>query len=347
VNCSSIGRSALALSFLLTWLAIPVSRGQDLVPDGGFENGAAGWSLYVPPESQDKNCRFDVVSDSPHAGVNCARFQADDFARFGVSPAGTFPVQSGEKYRVSAWVRLDPAGHVRAKAPGFAIRLNLLQGGHDAAGGHLLIEPGNLVARNLAADAVIDLPKKWTQVEAVVQIPPGVDTVGPSLFAWWIKGALFVDDLSIVKVDDSTPVTPMVVTDSPAPAAPSNQPPEIIPATGPITSDTDLLATLNLDAPGMEKVKAAATTDKIDWSALQAAYLDYRRTASPAIWKVMPKDKPAQPVEQTDALGDEVMAHHIRNNYGFTPTGADMGKDFNWTFNPVAKTDPAYTDEWT
>ncbi|MEJ0001557.1 MAG: heparinase II/III family protein [Verrucomicrobiota bacterium] len=109
----------------------------------------------------------------------------------------------------------------------------------------------------------------------------------------------------------------------------------------------DLLAALNLDAPGMEKVKAAAQGATVNWSAVQAAYLDYRRTASPARWKIMPADRPAQPTEKDDALGDEVMAHHIRNGYGFTPAGADMGADFNWTFNPVPKTDPAYTDEWT
>jgi hypothetical protein len=350
VNPRFIGPASLAFSLLLTWASLQPCAGQELIANGGFENGSTGWGIYIPEESQDKTCRFDVASDSPHSGVNCARLQTDDFARFCIGSTTSFPVQPGERYRVSAWVRLDPAAHVRVKAPGFAIRLNLSLGNQDTAGGHLLIEPGNLVARNIAAEAVTDLPKKWTKVEAVVEVPAGVDTIRPTLFAWWIKGSLFVDDFSITKVDATTPVTPMTQTaaaQSGAATAPSNQPPEVIPTTGPVTSDADLLAALNLDSPGMEKVKAAAQAVPTDWNAVQSAYLDYRRTASPARWKVMPGDKPAQPIEKDDALGDEVIAHHLRNGYGFTPAAADMGTDFNWTFNPVPRTDPGYSDEWT
>ncbi|MEJ0001558.1 MAG: hypothetical protein WDO13_21945 [Verrucomicrobiota bacterium] len=77
----------------------------------------------------------------------------------------------------------------------------------------------------------LPLPKTWTQVQAVIEIPAGVDAVGPSLFDWWTKGAIFVDDFSITKVDASAPVTPLVQTAAPVAAAPSG-PPEIIPATG-------------------------------------------------------------------------------------------------------------------
>jgi hypothetical protein len=80
---------------------------------------------------------------------------------------------------------------------------------------------------------------------------------------------------------------------------------------------------------------------------VESAYLDYRRNGSPARWHVDPKQKPAQPTEKDDVLGEEVMRHYIRNNYGFMPAGADMGKDFNWTFNPVPRSDPSYSDEWT
>lgn len=344
--------SRLALSFLLTCTGIQASAGQELVANGGFENGTTDWNLFVPGESQEKNCRFDVVSDSPHSGANCARFQSEDFARFSIGAGKGFPVQAGERYRVSAWVHTDTAAHLRSKAPGFVIRLNLRQGNKDAAGGHLYIETGNVVAHGDAPpESTSDLPKTWTKVEAVVEIPAGVDTVFPSVFSWWVKGTLFVDDFSIQKVDPSTAVTPLTEPTPVASGTPVAAPTagaQTIPATGPITSDADLLAALNLDSPGMEKIKAASQAGaNIDWNALQTAYLDYRRTASPARWKIMPGDKPTQPSEKDDALGNEVVAHHIRNGYGFSPASADMGKDFNWTFNPVARTDPAYSDEWT
>ena len=341
MNLRLIGLPALALFF--TCLGIQGSAGQELVENGGFEDGVAGWTLFVPDESQDKNCRFDVSNDSPHSGTTCLRLQSDDVARFSVGAVAGFPVQPGEHYRVTAWVRADSAARVRPKAPGFVIRLNLRQGNTDAAGGHLFIELGNVVSRDTPAESSSALPKGWTKVEAVVEIPTGVDTVFPSFFSWWVAGTLFVDDFSIEKVDASTAVTPLSQKDpaaTPSPVATSSK--------APATSDADLLAALNLDAPGMEKMKSAAHASAgVDWAALQKAYLDYRRTASPARWRIMPSDKPAQPSEKDDALGDEVMAHHIRNGYGFSPPAADMGQDFNWTYNPVSRTDPAYTDEWT
>ena len=312
----------------------------------------AGWLEYwIPDQSQDKNCRFDVVADSPHSGVNCVRLQADDFARFCIGGAD-FPVRSGEHYRVIAWVRADPAAQVRPKvvgspqAAGFAVRLYLRQGNADAPGGHLFIALGNQVSRGAPTGSVTDLPKEWTKVEAVVEIPTGVDAVLPSFFAWWVKGPLFVDDFSVVKVDASTPLSPMSKTNLAPTAANPNAAP--IPAAGPVTSDADLLAALNLDSPGMEKVKAAAQASPVNWDGVQNSYLDYRRNSSPARWKTMPGDKPPQPIEKDDLLGDEVLAHHIRNGYGGAlPRSADMGKDFNWTYNPTPRADPSFSDEWT
>ncbi len=336
----------LAYCLVLSCAAIHNVAADSLISNGGFEDGTTGWGLFVPDEAKDKNCRFDVVTDAPHSGVNCVRLQSDDFARFSIGT--TFiPVQPGEHYHVSVWVRADPAAHVLLKTPGFAIRLFLRQGNADADGGHLFIGPGNRVARNTPADpASKSLPTTWTQIEAVVEIPPGVDAIGPGLFCWRTKGAIYADDFSIEKVDASTPITPMwqppaSPTGSPAPASAG----EMTPIT---TSDDDLLAALNLDAPGMEKVKAAAQAKPIDWHAVQDAYLDFRRTGSTARWTIMPTDRPAHPTEKDDLAGDQVLSHHIRNDLHFPmPAVIDMGKDFNWTYDPIPRNSPNFSDEWT
>lgn len=196
-----------ALLFALTCLGIQRSPGEDLVTNGDFENGTGGWTLFVPDESKDKNCLFDIVSTSPHSGTSCAHFKSDDYARFGISPATGIPVAAGEHYRVTAWVRADPAALVRAKSPGFVIRLNLREGGADATGGPFYIEPGNVVSRDKPTDSFTALPKEWTKVEAVIEIPNGVDTVFPALFSWWVAGSIFVDDFSFEKVDTSSSST--------------------------------------------------------------------------------------------------------------------------------------------
>jgi hypothetical protein len=115
---------------------------------------------------------------------------------------------------------------------------------------------------------------------------------------------------------------------------------------GPATTDAEALAAFNLDAPGMEAVKAAAQLGGLE--AVKKAYLDYRRTACPAKWTVSPADKPAKAEATTDPAGDEICAHRIKDRwYKIYPTPVDMGADFNWTYNPVAQNDPSYTQEWT
>jgi Carbohydrate binding domain len=191
-----------------------------LISNGGFESGIAGWSIFVPDESKSANCRFDVGTNAPHSGVNCVRLQSDAFARFGIGTA-FIPVQPGEHYHVSVWIKADPDAQIRPAVPGittpgFVVRLYLRLGSADAEGGHLFIGPGNRVTRNAPADAAAaTLPTSWTQIEAVVEIPTGVDGIGPALFAWWSQGSIYADDFSIEKVDASTPATPLW-TKSPA-----------------------------------------------------------------------------------------------------------------------------------
>jgi len=322
------------------------------VPNPGFEDGTAGWTLYPAGDSKDKNCRFSAVGDAPRSGAGAARLESDDFARYCI---GTAPVavRPGGRYRVSVWAKAGPKWATRSGAPGFIVRLTLRQGGADAPGGHLYIGPGGRVFRDAPPGVDVPLTAAWTKVEAVVDIPAGIDSVLPGIFAWYAKGALFVDDFAIEPVEESVPATPFWqkpgAENAVAPALSSVPADASVPATGPVTSDADLLAALDLDAPGFGKVKAAAQSKDggPDWDALQAAYLDYRRAGSPARWVVMPSDRPKQPSAKSDARGDEVIAHHIRNGYHFQPSEADMGADFNWTFNPVPRSDPAYTDEWT
>ena len=117
-------------------------------------------------------------------------------------------------------------------------------------------------------------------------------------------------------------------------------------AGGPVSTDQEAIASLDLTAPGMEKVAAAVQSGNLQ--AVESAYLNYRRTASTAIWNIKPSDQPTSALAATDPIGDEISRHYIRNFFhDFKPAGADMGADFNWTYNPVPRSDPAYTDEWT
>ena len=192
---------------ILGSLAPQGAQADSLVPDGGFENGIGSWKMWVPDESKDQNCHFDVVPDNPHAGAACVRLQSDDFARFAIS-SGSYPVQAGEHYHFSVWVRADAAAEIRPNAPGFAIRVNFHSAGAGAPSDPLFIGPGNRVKPGTPANPTWKHLTEWTQIEAVIEIPAGVDAIAPSLFDWWGKGALYADDFSIEKVDASTPPPP-------------------------------------------------------------------------------------------------------------------------------------------
>ena len=115
---------------------------------------------------------------------------------------------------------------------------------------------------------------------------------------------------------------------------------------GPVTTDAEIIAALNLDMPGLEKVKTAVQAGDI--SAAKAAYLDYRRTASPAKWQIMPSEEPATPVETDDPAADAICEHLIPNNTQLKyPKATDMGRDFDWYYNPLPKTDPNYSQSFT
>ena len=120
----------------------------------------------------------------------------------------------------------------------------------------------------------------------------------------------------------------------------NNSNPDVTPTP---TSDAELLAALNPEAIGL---KADASGDSKSLDKVKDAWLAYRRSGGGGKWKLNPADQPAKAEAATDPDGDRVCAHVILDKYIY-PDPVDMGKDFDWTFNPRKKGDPAYTEEWT
>jgi hypothetical protein len=119
-------------------------------------------------------------------------------------------------------------------------------------------------------------------------------------------------------------------------------------------SDTEILKALNLEAPAFKKINATALSG--NRTATLSLYLDYRRHHSPAKWRVMPIDEPARvnsparvDSQAVLATADLIVDHRLKpiNNLDSLPALVDMGKDFNWSYNPLPASDPHFTDEWT
>jgi hypothetical protein len=115
-------------------------------------------------------------------------------------------------------------------------------------------------------------------------------------------------------------------------------------ATGPTTTDADLLSDLNTSFPHMGSVRQAIEAKDLD--KVEEAYLDYRRHGSTVKWQVLPSDKPVATTQTDDAKGDQVLNHIISCPGRGMPKSISMGNPMNWTFNPVKPTDPAFTFEW-
>ncbi len=311
-------------------------RADNLVSNSGFESNQSGWELFVPVDSKEKNCRDSITAEAPHSGTSCLKMEAGDFARFAVGTK-SIRVAMGERYRVVAWVR--GSAETRPGTAGFAIRLTLLDHGKDTPGGHLFIGLDDKVCHGPAPVLSRAIPGEWSRIEAVVQIPEGVDSMGPSFFFWEAKGAAFIDDVSIEKVGEDTPLSPKVASGRKG----YNQ----VPQDGPSATETDALSALNLDAPGMEALKAAAAKSGSQ-EEIKKAYLEYRRAACPAKWQVSPAEKPTKAKAEKDAIGDQLCEHIINDTaYHLYPDPVDMGKDFDWSHNPRVRSDPGYTEEWT
>jgi len=116
-------------------------------------------------------------------------------------------------------------------------------------------------------------------------------------------------------------------------------------------SDSDISARLNMDAPGMEHIKEAFQSG--DLKQLKLEYLNYRRNGCPTRWRISPSDKPKKPIAKKDAEGDLVCAHLIPCEEKDDPIAvlqakhADMGRDFNWQYNPTPRSDLNFTNEFT
>ena len=193
--------------------AIPLIADTDasnLVPNAGFEDGDAGYGIFPAGDSKTMNCRMSIATDVFHSGKQAALVQADDFARVSVGPkVPIHPVNGGERYRVGVWVKPGADFQAQPGTAGVVLRLNPASG--STPGMTIFVNLDGTVSSGIAPITPMKpLPADWTHLEAVIQLPAGIDNVGPVLFLWKAKGSLYVDDFTFEKVDDATALSPVV-----------------------------------------------------------------------------------------------------------------------------------------
>jgi hypothetical protein len=184
----------------------------NLVANPGFEDGdlTADYYLGVPGDSKEMNCRVSLDKTTFHSGMQSALMQADGFARCSIGPKiPCHPLNGGERYRVGVWVKPGPDFQAQPGTPGVVLRMNPTSGFPAVAGESIFINLDNTVSMGGIAPPASTKPlgTDWTHLEAVIEVPSGVDSMGPVLFMWKAKGSLYVDDFTFEKVDAATPLT--------------------------------------------------------------------------------------------------------------------------------------------
>lgn len=186
--------------------AEPPPLSENLLTNGDFENGSRGWSLYDPVKSSSAACEFQVVADGVHGGGGALELSSAGPSRYAVLQyLKSANFAAGQKYRVSAWVRAGDDFAASSNTPGFLLRVSMFGPGFSNSGMYFLGFNG-MGGESPSVLAGQEVPRTWTRIEGVCEMAENVEKVNVCLLVDSGVGHIFVDDVSVERVADSTPV---------------------------------------------------------------------------------------------------------------------------------------------
>ena len=203
-------RSACLLAAALCLTGGAASAQQNLIRNPGFEEGLTSWGAFVPATTPREDCKWELSSEQPHGGAKCLRLQSLKPERFAMN-ANMLQVQAGQRYKVSAWVRVPAGFAVAPGTPGVLVRVDFPSKDNTFWKDLVLVTLGDKVALvpNISKLANSKLPAEWTRMSGVFQIPEGVTQMNVELFMWSGVGDSYWDDIELVQVDAATPLSPL------------------------------------------------------------------------------------------------------------------------------------------
>lgn len=207
-------RPALSLLVAIAGLSSFASAGENLVKNPGFESGPNDWKPYMSKDAEAKGAAISGDATVAHSGKASLRMFCPVDERYSAGPSLSLGnIKPGERYKVSAWVRAGDDFVQKPGVPGFHIRATLFaEPGKDAPGGHYHFGPDGRALRNAGMHLLAGktLPNVWTEIGGVFEIPEGATRLTLNLFVERGSGSVFIDDVSLVKVSETTPTTPLI-----------------------------------------------------------------------------------------------------------------------------------------
>jgi len=196
----------LPILYAAGWLALSIgAQAGEVVFASGFEDNDSPWNdPYVPSDSLDRGCSFDISSEEPHSGLRCGVLASDNSGRIAISPKGSpYHVEPGQRYKLTFWVKAGKEFEAQKGQPGMLVRIDLMQDRDpvsivtvDWKGTTKIVQADE----TLADFTTLPVPPHWTKVEAEFTIPENVNKARPGLFLWRATGSLEVDDFRLERV---------------------------------------------------------------------------------------------------------------------------------------------------
>jgi peptidoglycan/xylan/chitin deacetylase (PgdA/CDA1 family) len=189
-----------------------VPQGDNLLSNGGFEEGTKGWSIFAPPDAQGADAKIDATGDAPHEGGQAGAMSCSAPVRFAIVNfvKGTNFVP-GDRMRISAWVKAGSDFQPQPGTPGFMVRVSMFNdpsGSQGTSEGLFYVGmSGGVKGPDTSSFKDQEIPKDWTKVEGVFEVVPDTARMNACAFIWKGTGTLFVDDFRLEAVDKSTPLS--------------------------------------------------------------------------------------------------------------------------------------------
>lgn len=193
---------------------------QKILLDGSFEQGnTSGWSLFVPDSKGQKIANLGIENKDAHSGSFAAAVDCMEPQRLALI-SKPFPLQGGEQVRFSAWVKADEQAELEAGKPGPVLRLlfytddNARTPNTDHArmiGTNHVLRRGPSAYSRAGRDL---LPKKWTKLEMLVDVPEGTKSATANAFTLGVTGRVLWDD---IRVETLSPGETVMQVDALAP----------------------------------------------------------------------------------------------------------------------------------
>jgi hypothetical protein len=155
---SSLLRCQAVVPFVLV-LAAAAAPAQPLLPNGGFEEGLAGWGALWTRDAGAGSAAID--RRERHGGRQAVRVEHTGERDWSLGSSLTLAVQPGDVYDLSAWVRVQGRGSATL---GVVTR--------DGGGTALAWAWGGRTVRATGG---------WVEVRSRFVVPPGVTTIWPRL----------------------------------------------------------------------------------------------------------------------------------------------------------------------